>query len=194
LRISEILALPVQDVLAADGRFLNLQGKGRKQRSVPLWRQTQTRLRQWIKEKHSVPEAPLLPNRFGQPLTCSGAASQLRQILKRAAIPMPSLRQRRISLHTFRHTTAMPLLQGGIAPEIIALWLGHESPNTTHLYVEADLMMKRQALAVLAPPKSKRTPKTDTDALERFLENSQLCRVGKHSRDDRHRDYGTTSG
>jgi len=170
-RISEILALRVRDVLVADGRYLALQGKGRKQRSVPLWRNTQTRLRQWIKENHREPESPLLPNRFGQPLTRSGAAWQLRQIVQRAAAKMPSLRQRRVSPHTFRHTTAMHLLQGGIAPEIIALWLGHETPNTTHLYVEADLTMKRQALEVLVPPKNKRTAKTDNDPLAQFLEN-----------------------
>jgi len=68
-------------------------------------------------------------------------------------------------------TTAMHLLQGGVAPEIIALWLGHESPNTTHLYVEADLKMKRQALEVLVPPRSKKTAKPDADPLIRILEN-----------------------
>jgi len=170
-RISEILALRVRDVLVTDGRYLDLRGKGRKQRSVPLWRNTQTRLRRWLKENQGQPESPLLPNRFGQPLTRSGAAWQLRQILQRAAAKMPSLRQRRISPHTFRHTTAMHLLQGGVAPEIIALWLGHESPNTTHLYVEADLRMKRQALQVLVPPKGKKAAKPDADPLIRILEN-----------------------
>jgi len=170
-RISEILALRVHDVRATDGRYLDLRGKGRKQRSVPLWRTTQTRLRRWIKENQGQPESPLLPNRLGQPLTRSGAAWQLRQILRRATAKMPSLRQRRISPHTFRHTTAMHLLQGGVAPEIIALWLGHENPNTTHLYVEADLKMKRQALEVLAPPRSKKAAKPDNDPLIRALEN-----------------------
>ena len=170
-RISEILALRVRDALASDGRSLNLQGKGRKQRPVPLWRNTRTGLRRWIRENRGQPEAPLFPNRFGQPLTRSGAAWQLRQILRRAAAKMPSLSQRRISLHTFRHTTAMHLLQGGVAPEIIALWLGHESPNTTHLYVEADLKMKRQALEVLAPPKSKKTAKPQEDPLMRILDS-----------------------
>jgi integrase/recombinase XerD len=170
-RISEILALRVRDVLASGGRSLDLQGKGRKQRSVPLWRNTQTRLRRWIKENQGQPESPLLPNRFGQPLTRSRAAWQLRQILRRAAAKMPSLGQRRISLHTFRHTTAMHLLQGGVAPEIIALWLGHESPNTTHLYVEADLKMKRQALGVLVPPKGKKSSKPQEDPLIRILDD-----------------------
>ena len=170
-RISEILALRVRDVLVTDGRCLVLQGKGRKERSVPLWRITQTRLRQWLKQNPGKPESPLLPNRFGQSLTRSGAAWQLRQLLQRASAKIPALRQRRISPHTFRHTTAMHLLQGGVAPEIIALWLGHESPNTTHLYVEADLQMKRQALEVLTEPKSKRAAKPDDDPLIRLLED-----------------------
>jgi integrase len=63
------------------------------------------------------------------------------------------------------------LLQGGVAPEIIALWLGHESPNTTHLYVEAELIMKRQALDILVSPKSKKVAKAEDDPLAHFLEN-----------------------
>ena len=169
-RISEILALRVRDVLRTDAQYLELRGKGRKQRPVPLWRHTQTCLRRWIKENQGQPESPLLPNRFGQPLTRSGAAWQLQQILQRAAVKMPSLGQRRISPHTFRHSTAMHLLQGGVTPEIIALWLGHESPNTTHLYIEADLEMKRQSLEVLVPPKSKRGAKPDDDPLIRILD------------------------
>lgn len=170
-RISEVLNLRVRDVMAADCRHLALQGKGRKERTVPLWRKTQTQLRQWIRHNQLTPEAPLLPNRFGQPLTRSGAAWQLGQLVGRAARHMPSLQQRPISPHTFRHTTAMHLLQGGVSPEVIALWLGHESPNTTHRYVEADLTMKRQALEVLAPPKGKRAAKAESDRLLRFLEH-----------------------
>jgi integrase/recombinase XerD len=170
-RISEILDLRVRDVVAADYRHLALHGKGRKERTVPLWRNTQNRLRQWIKANHLAAEAPLLPNRFGQPLTRSGAAWQLRQLVGRAGQQVPALLQRRLSPHTFRHMTAMHLLQGGVSPEVIALWLGHESSNTTHLYVEADLTMKRQALEVLAPPKGKRPPNVGSDPLLEFLEN-----------------------
>jgi len=170
-RVSEMLALRVRDALANDCRHLALQGKGRKERTVPLWPSTQKRLRQWIKENHLPPEAALLPNRFGQRLARSGAAWQLRQLVQRAALRMPSLRQRRISPHTFRHTTAMHLLQAGVAPEVIALWLGHESPNTTHLYMEADLKAKRQALDVVTAPRGKRSAKSVDDPLLRFLKN-----------------------
>lgn len=102
-RISEVLGLRVRDVLATGGRSLTLHGKGRKERTVPLWTTTQTRLRHWIKENDLPPEGPLLPNRFGQPITRSGAAWQLRRLVRRAAERIPSLKQRRISPHTFRH-------------------------------------------------------------------------------------------
>lgn len=170
-RISEVLGLRVRDVLTTGGRSLTLHGKGRKERTVPLWTTTQTRLRHWIKENDLRPESPLLPNRFGQPITRSGAAWQLRRLIRRAAERIPSLKQRRISPHTFRHTTAMHLLQEGVATEVIALWLGHESPNTTHSYIEADLNMKRHALDRLTSPKRKLKAKQQNDSVERFLDS-----------------------
>jgi site-specific recombinase XerD len=170
-RVSEILDLRVRDVVATGSRHLALHGKGRKERTIPLWRSTQTRLRQWIKANNMQPDVPLLPNRFGQPLTRSGAAWQLRQLVQRAAKKVPSLQSKRVTPHTFRHTTAMHLLQEGVAPEIIALWLGHESLNTTHDYVEADLDMKRKALNLLGSPKKRATSKLRDDGLLRFLDN-----------------------
>jgi integrase len=90
--------------------------------------------------------------------------------LQKAAVTCPSLKDRRISPHTLRHTTAMHLLQAGVALGVIALWLGHESTVTTHHYVEADLAMKQQALQRVQSPRSKATrfrPKPD---LLHFLE------------------------
>ncbi len=171
-RVSEILALRVRHVLVSECHHVALQGKGRKERTVPLWRSTQTKLRQWIRENRLSADAPLLPNRYGQALSRSGVAWQLRRAIRQASEMVPSLRQRRISVHTFRHTTAMHLLQGGVAPEVIALWLGHESPGMTHQYVEADLAMKRRALEVLSPPKSKRAGSLKGDSLLQFLENN----------------------
>ena len=115
-------------------------------------------------------DSPLLPNRFGQPLHRSGVAWQLRKLVRLAARKIPSLKRRRISPHTFRHSTAMHLLQSGVALEVIALWLGHESPNTTHLYVEADLEMKRRTLEALPTPKLKRPHPKPADKLLQFLE------------------------
>jgi site-specific recombinase XerD len=174
-RVSELTPLRVRDVIRSDCRQVLLHGKGRKERVVPLWRQTSGSLRRWIKDNRLAPEDPLLSNRFKQPLTRSGVAWQLRQVIKNAARQRPSLRGRRISPHTLRHTTAMHLLQSGVAHEVIALWLGHESPNTTHLYVEADMEMKRRTIAAISPLRSRRHPKQREDQLMQFLEARQLC-------------------
>jgi site-specific recombinase XerD len=169
-RISEILALKVSDVTIQD-RHLDLLGKGRKQRRVPLWPQTQKRLRRWLEGNHWPSQAPLLPNRFGQRLTRAGAAYQLQQLVKRACIQMPTLKKRRISPHSFRHATAMALLEAEVPIEVIALYLGHESPQTAHIYVEASLAMKKQALAKLDPPRAKRCRVRPTAADLRFLDD-----------------------
>jgi site-specific recombinase XerD len=165
-RVSELTSARVRDVLVSDGSQIQLHGKGRKTRVVPLWRQTQKQVRHWIKVNNLTPDAPLLPNRFGQPMSRSGVAWQLRK----AVGQVPSLLKRRISPHTFRHTIAMHLLQSGVAPEIIALWLGHESPNTTHLYVEADLEMKRRTLDKISPIPARRKRAKQSDQLLNFLD------------------------
>ena len=169
-RISEVLALRVMDIRAG-GKQVQVLGKGRKQRALPLWPQTQKRLRHWVRENRFSPESPLLPNRFGQRLTRAGAAYQLHQLVQRASVKMAALKHRHISPHTFRHSMAMGLLEAGIATEVIALFLGHETPKTTHLYMEASLSMKKQALEKMSPPKAKRSSFQPDEALLRFLEN-----------------------
>jgi site-specific recombinase XerD len=102
-RVSEIIAVRVHDVVTGDCRQIQLHGKGRKDRVVPLWPQTQKQLRRWIKENEMKPDAPLLPNRYGQSLTRSGVAWQLKRRLRQAVSRAPTLAGRRISAHTFRH-------------------------------------------------------------------------------------------
>jgi len=170
-RVSEILALKVGDIASSNGPYLTLHGKGRKERQIPLWQSTQVRLRRWIKENHMPSDAPVIANRFGNPMTRSGVAWQLRKRVLQTSRETPSLQGRRISPHTFRHTTAMHLLQSGVAPEVIALWLGHNSANTTHLYVEADLEMKRQTLEKLTAPKTRRASCKFKDPLLEFLDS-----------------------
>jgi integrase/recombinase XerD len=169
-RISEILSLRVMDV-NVDGRQIELLGKGRKHRRVPLWPQTQRRLRRWLKDNRPVAEAPLLPNRFGQRLTRAGAAYQLQRLVDLASAQVPSLKKRRISPHSFRHGTAMALLEANVPTEVIALYLGHESPQTTHLYVEASLAMKKQALAKVHSPRAASCRFRPTDDDLRFLDD-----------------------
>jgi integrase len=165
-----VLTLRVSDVTVED-RHIEILGKGRKRRRVPLWPQTQKRLRRWIKDNRLSAEAPLLPNRFGQRLTRAGAAYQLKKLVNRAAAQMPALKKRRISPHSFRHATAMALLEADVPAEVISLYLGHESSQTTHLYVEASLAMKKQALAKVDPPRAKRFRFHPGEADLRFLEN-----------------------
>jgi site-specific recombinase XerD len=169
-RISELLALRVQD-LVASAKQVRLQGKGRKHRTLPLWTQTQRSLRRWIRENRLSGATPLLPNRYGGALTRFGALQQIKKLVRRASAQLPSLTQRPISPHVFRHATAMRMLETGVPPEVIALWLGHENRNTTHQYVEADLAMKERALKAVAPPKFKPHQFRPDDKLLRFLDS-----------------------
>jgi len=150
-RIAEALALKVRDVIDAPSPRVQLFGKGRKQRIAPLWPTTARRLRAWIARADLGPDVPLFPNRHRQPMTRSNAAQRLSKAVKTASRQLPRLAKARVSPHTIRHTTAMHLLQAGIDISVIAMWLGHESPTTTHRYVEADLEMKRRALESVRP-------------------------------------------
>jgi site-specific recombinase XerD len=169
-RVSEVIGLRRTDVEFGGARCVHIQGKGRKQRVVPLWSSTVARLKEWITRMEQGPEAPLFPNRDGRPLSRSGVEKRLRLAVAEAAKVCPSLVGRRISPHTLRHTTAMHLLQSGVDMTVIALWLGHETPATTHLYVEADLTMKEQALRRMAQPSTRRLRYHAKDRLLAFLD------------------------
>lgn len=153
-RVSEIIGLKVGDVvLDAAAACVHLHGKGRKQRSVPLWHSTVKTVRIWLRLNSQFEAAsPLLPSRDGNAMTRSNVTKRLMLAVRTASEHHPRLTQQRVSPHTIRHTTAMHLLQAGVDISVIALWLGHESPITTHHYVEADLTMKDCALARLHEP------------------------------------------
>jgi site-specific recombinase XerD len=146
-RVSEIVDLRRDDLVNANVRSLRIRGKGRKERIVPLWKQTAAALAQWVKRLDPPPSAPLFPNARGQSLSRSGVEDRLAIAVEKAAESCPSLRNKSVSPHTIRHTTAMHLLQSGVDVTVIALWLGHESPETTHQYVEADLKLKEEVLS-----------------------------------------------
>jgi site-specific recombinase XerD len=169
-RVSEIATLSRADIRVGPPCLVQLQGKGRKQRAVPVWKSTAKELKFWLKRLSSEPNTPLFANRFGQRLSRSGIEKRLRSAVQAAIPHCDSLRGRTISPHTFRHTTAMHLLQNGVDITVIALWLGHESPATTHHYVELDINMKQQALRKLAAPKVRSTRFEPTDRLLEFLE------------------------
>lgn len=169
-RVSEIVSLRPTDVDLTTTLAVKIQGKGRKQRMVPLWKTTARQLRQWLKEIDSDPVSPLFPNAYGQALTRSGVESRLKSAVKGAMSHCSTLKNRQISPHALRHTTAMHLLQAGVDLTVIALWLGHESPATTHMYLDADITMKEKALQCLHEPTLSPLRYQPTGKLLQFLE------------------------
>jgi site-specific recombinase XerD len=170
-RVSEIIGVRVADVVLGPTSSIRLHGKGRKQRSLPLWRTITRAVRNWL---HMNPQlqadSPLLPRRDGKPMTRANVAQRLKLAVQVASRKYPDLATMSVSPHMVRHATAMSLLQSGADPCDIALWLGHESPATTHMYVEADLAMKERALARLKAPEVKSTRYRPPKALLAFLQ------------------------
>jgi site-specific recombinase XerD len=171
-RVSEIIDLRVKSLILDTAPAVHLMGKGRKQRTVPLWRSTVTVMRAWKRRMGDTADsAPLFPNRSGGAMSRTNAAQRLALAVAAAAEQHPQLLARSISPHTFRHTTAMHLLQSGVDMAVIALWLGHESPSTTHMYIEADLAMKERALGRLQPPAKSAARYRPPDRLMQFLQS-----------------------
>lgn len=170
-RVSEVVGLRRGDLSGADARSIRIRGKGRKERVVPLWKKTAAALAAWSRRLDERPDEPLFPSARGGPLSRSGFEDRLALAVETAAGACPGLRNKSVSPHTIRHTTAMHLLQSGVDLTVIALWLGHESPETTHQYVEADLKMKEEVLTKaqgLSPGPSAYRPK---GKLLEFLDN-----------------------
>jgi site-specific recombinase XerD len=169
-RVSEIIGVRLADVVLDGAACVHLHGKGRKQRTMPLWRSTVKAVRAWLRLNPAlVSTSALLPNRDGHQMTRANVTQRLALAVAAATPAMPSLRDHRISPHTVRHTTAMHLLQSGERIEGIALWLGHESPTTTHQYTQANLAMKEKALAKLQDPDTAAKRFRATDSLLEFL-------------------------
>jgi integrase/recombinase XerD len=168
-RVSELAALKVGDLSLSTGGAVHLVGKGRKERSVPLWRESVRLLRAWLKQTRSTPDAPLLPNSRGGHITRSGIEHRLRVVLELAAKKEPTLRKLHLSPHTIRHTTAMHLLQSGVDLSVIAMWLGHENIETTHQYLDADLETKKRALGRLSSPVVRNPRRKGQPRLVEFL-------------------------
>ena len=151
LRVSELVGLRLNDVTLTKGAHLRVTGKGRKQRCTPLTEETKAVLRVWLSERQGVPEDPLFPTRQGTPLSPDAVAWLLTKHAKTAATECPSLIAKRVTPHALRHTSAMLLRAAGVDLSVIALWLGHESIESTQIYLHADLALKERAIARTAP-------------------------------------------
>ncbi|MDR8877621.1 tyrosine-type recombinase/integrase [Burkholderia multivorans] len=169
-RVSEIIALRQEQVQFGGSALINLMGKGRKERSIPLWSNTAQVLKTWFHELESTRTPSAFPSHRGRQLSRNGVDYILQQAVNQAGLKCPSLIGKRISPHVVRHTTAMHLLQSGVDISLIALWLGHESIETTHVYIDADLATKQRALEKLAPAEAASFRFKPSDSVLAFLQ------------------------
>jgi integrase/recombinase XerD len=169
LRVSELAGLQCKDVVLETGAYLHCQGKGRKERCVPLTKKTAKLMRAWLQEHQGGSEDPLFSNAWGHSLSRDGIAHILKKYVTIAQRSCPSLRTKRISPHVLRHTTAVNLLQAGVDQATIALWLGHESVETTQVYLHADMAYKEKILGKVAEAKGKAVTYHPSDQLLTFL-------------------------
>ena len=152
LRASELINLRRQDVVLGAGAHIRCDGKGRKERCTPLRRDTARLLEAWMKDRRGGEDQPLFPTMRGDRLSRDALEHPVRRHVATASRSCPTLAGRRVSPHVLRHSTAMELLQHGVDSSVIALWLGHESVETTQVYLHADLKLKEKALTRMAAP------------------------------------------
>jgi site-specific recombinase XerD len=151
LRLSEMTGLTRPDVTLGTGAHVHVIGKGRKERCTPLAKPTVAVLKAWLREPQRGKGQVLFPNARGTRLSADGVHYRLVRHCAAAAKVCPSLNNKRVTVHVLRHTMALDLLQACVDLSVIALWLGHESVETTQIYLEATLAMKEEALAKTTP-------------------------------------------
>jgi site-specific recombinase XerD len=171
LRVSELTSLNCGDVTPGTGASVRCEGKGRKQRAVPLTGPAETLLRAWLRERAGQPGDPLFPARTGRRLSRDAVALRVSTHAATAAQHCPSLPGKRIHPHVLRHSCAMSLLQAGVDTSVIALWLGHASVRSTDAYVHADITIKERALSLTTPAAVKPGRYRPTDKMLAFLES-----------------------
>jgi integrase/recombinase XerD len=151
LRVSELAGLRNCDIELRAGAHVRCWGKGRKQRAIPLRASTAAVLRTWMKERGGQDGDPLFATRQGRPLTRDAVAARVAKHAGTATANLHSLRVKTVTPHVLRHSCAMALLRAGVDRSVIALWLGHQSVESTQIYVHADMSIKQRALARTRP-------------------------------------------
>jgi site-specific recombinase XerD len=170
LRVSELSGLTCQDVVLGTGAHVRCLGKGRKQRCTPLRPETTKLLAAWLRERHGRLDDPLFPSIRGGKLSRDAIERLVTKYTVVAGRTCASLKRKKVSPHVLRHAAAMDLLHHGVDRTVIALWLGHESVETTQMYLHADLRLKEKALARTAPLGVKPARYRPDDTLLAFLE------------------------
>lgn len=169
LRVSEIIGLRCEDVVLGAGAHVRCTGKGRKKRSTPLRKDVARTLHAWIKECHGCDGDPLFASTRRGPLSRDAIEHLVSKHVEAASRSCPTLKRKRITPHVLRHTAAMELLQSGVDRSVIALWLGHESLETTQIYLHADMAMKEKAMERTTPSRAKIVRYRPDDDLMAFL-------------------------
>jgi integrase/recombinase XerD len=170
LRVSELIGLNCQDAVLGTGAHVRCLGKGRKQRCTPLRPETARMLKVWLCERRGLPEDPVFPSIRAGRLSRDAVERLITKYTHRAEQTCPSLKRKQVSPHVLRHAAAMDLLHHGVDRSVIALWLGHESPETTQMYLHADMRLKEKALSRTEPLGVKLVRYHPDDQLLAFLE------------------------
>lgn len=169
MRLAELTALAVQAITTTTpSGAVRTTGKGRRERTIPLSPQSVAVLRQWLPEVG--PHGPVFPTRRGTRMSSDAVQRLVAKHAAAAATTCPSIASKHVTPHTLRHTAAMALLQAGVDTSVIALWLGHQSAMTTHIYLHADMTIKEDALARVSEPTTTPGRYRPADALIDFLE------------------------
>ncbi len=171
LRVSELIGLRCQDVVLGTGAHVQCTGKGRKQRATPLREEAAAVLGSWLPERNGLDQDPVFPSIRGGPLSRDAVERLVAKHVKTAQQSCPSLSRKKVTGHVLRHSAAMDLLQHGVERTVIALWLGHESVETTQMYLHADLRLKEQALSRTTPLGVEPARYRPDDQLLAFLES-----------------------
>ena len=171
LRVSELTGLNCGDLSLGVGANVCCEGKGRKQRAVPLTDPVQALLQVWLAERAGLRTAPLFPTRAGRRLSRDAVALRVSTHAATATTRCPSLQGKSIHPHVFRHTCAMSLLQAGVDTSVIALWLGHAGVRSTDAYVHADITIREKALALTTPASARPGRYRPPDKTLAFLES-----------------------
>jgi site-specific recombinase XerD len=171
LRNSELTSLRRQDIVLGTGAHVRCLGKGRKMRCTPLLPDVVAILKEWLLQQQGEPDDPVFPSSRGGHLSADALQRLVSHHAAIACQACPSLKEKTVTPHTLRHAAAMSLLRRGVDLSVIALWLGHESSETTQIYLHADMRLKESALAHANPSGLVPTRYKPPDPLLAFLEN-----------------------
>ncbi|MFH1083973.1 MAG: tyrosine-type recombinase/integrase [Pseudomonadota bacterium] len=179
LRVSELIGLRVNDLTLHPHASILIHGKGRRQRCLPLWKETTSALRAWLTVRGNAAVPELFFNARGEPMTRSGFEYILHKHVRTASTRCPSLSAKRISPHVLRHTCALTVLQATKDLRKVSLWLGHANMQTTEIYTRTDPSVKLEALESVIPPKLRSGRFKATDELIASLQDGTIMRSKK---------------